>query len=70
MTPIYIYSISRGYRKVTAWQGSRMTHSRIGVFTCRPNTGLSREERHRAISAWLFKYFKISGPAYREKDVR
>jgi len=65
MKTLKLYSIAPNYRSVTLWEGSRMTQSRTCEHTCTPNKGLTREQRHGVIAAWLFKNFGIPGPCYR-----
>jgi len=62
-----IYSIAPNYRSCTVWLGSPMTRARIGTRKLTPNKGLSREERHAEIAAWLYREFNIPGPAFQAK---
>jgi hypothetical protein len=64
MKHIRIYSISPNYRKVTVWEGSRMTGARLGTHTCTPDKHLTREQRHATIAAWLYREHQIPGPCY------
>ncbi len=64
MKTLQIYKISPGYRKVTVWSGSKMTHSRVAIMTRTPGPGLTRKQRHMEIARWLYDSFNIPGPGY------
>ena len=62
-----IFFISRGYRKAVIWTGNRDTRQRISQSTIRPNRGLTRLERYKAIERG-FAELDINMPAFKATE--
>lgn len=54
------YKVSPDWRRVTVWTFSAKTHERIGVDTCTPNRGATKEFRVMTITRFLRNNFNIT----------
>lgn len=60
MANIYIYDISRGYRRCRVWQGNRKSRQLIGVSAITPDKGLTLARRKEIVTNWLRGLFGIT----------
>jgi hypothetical protein len=65
-----IYTVSRGYRKLTAWVGDPKTRRRWSVETVTPHKHFNRRERYEVLARTLGVCYGLTMEPYSQTDSR